>query len=240
MSGFITAHTSCVVLRETLGSYESGDSALSGPVGFRELFSEERPVSSSAPRGLWGHSLFSFLNFISNAVLVNLHADPPQLTFFLLIHNTGSAGGANLFQMVIRDSVSGITPIRTDGRVVERGFQMFAIDSLKAGSHVSVNYTAFVRSHKSEVLELPAFLTFSNASQNDICMFGPLQANLTLRLNSTDAIYPNHRVHFAGFAAGFFVALVLLSLGFLAMNLAGSTTGTESPPAEKKQRRFRP
>ncbi|XP_024125410.1 limbin isoform X2 [Oryzias melastigma] len=241
---------------------ESGDSALSGPVGFRELFSEERPVSSSAPRGLWGHSLFSFLNFISNAVLVrssrntltrqsphhslpqvqnvsspssfsvnfrkcaqvNLHADPPQLTFFLLIHNTGSAGGANLFQMVIRDSVSGITPIRTDGRVVERGFQMFAIDSLKAGSHVSVNYTAFVRSHKSEVLELPAFLTFSNASQNDICMFGPLQANLTLRLNSSDAIYPNHRVHFAGFAAGFFVALVLLSLGFLAMNLAGSTT----------------
>ncbi|RVE72391.1 hypothetical protein OJAV_G00039950 [Oryzias javanicus] len=239
---------------------ESGDSALSGTVG---LFSEERPVSSSAPRGLWGHSLYSSLNFMSNAVLVrgsrntltrqsphhslpqvqnvsspssfsvnfrkcaqvDVDADPPQLTFFLLIRNMGSAGGANLFQVVIRDSVSGIVPIRTDGRVVERGFQMFAIDSLMAGSYVAVNYTAVVRSHKSEILELPAFLTFSNASQNDICMFGPLQANLTLRVNSTDAIYPNHRVHFAGFAAGFFVALVLLSLGFLAMNLAGSGPG---------------
>lgn len=34
-----------------------------------------------------------------------------------------------------------------------------------AGSYVAVNYTAFVRSHKSEILQLPAFLTFSNASQ---------------------------------------------------------------------------
>lgn len=28
-----------------------------------------------------------------------------------------------------------------------------------------VNYTAHIRSHKIEVLDLPAFLTFSNASQ---------------------------------------------------------------------------
>lgn len=34
-----------------------------------------------------------------------------------------------------------------------------------AGSQVIVNYTAEVRSHKTEVLDLPAFLTFSNASQ---------------------------------------------------------------------------
>lgn len=37
-------------------------------------------------------------------------------------------------------------------------------------------------------------------------------------------MYPNHGVHFAGFVVGFFVTLVLLSLGFLAMNLIGLRT----------------
>lgn len=124
--------------------------------------------------------------------------DPPQLTFFLLIHNMGPVGGSgtNLFQVAIRDSISGIVPLKSEGRVVERGYQMFSIDSLSgkdqkclraesknsfcfklhlkqksnlltflAGSQITVNYTAHIRSHKSEVLDLPAFLTFSNTSQ---------------------------------------------------------------------------
>ncbi|XP_077386339.1 limbin-like [Festucalex cinctus] len=148
-------------------------------------------------------------------------ADPPLLTFFLLIHNLSPVGGTNLSQVAIRDSIFGILPIKTEGRVVERGYQVFAIDSLSAGSQLLLNYTAQIRSHKSGVLDLPAFLTFSNLSQNDVSMFGPLTANLTLRVNSTDRIYPNHGVHFAGFVGGFFVALVLLLLGFLAMNLIG-------------------
>ncbi|XP_041809196.1 limbin-like [Chelmon rostratus] len=155
---------------------------------------------------------------------VKLDTDPPQLTFSLLIHNMGPVGGTNLSQVAIRDSISGIVPLKTEGRVVERGYQTFAIDSLSAGSQVVVNYTAHIRSHKSEVLDLPAFLTFSNASQNDVSMFGPLTANLTLRVNSTDRIYPNHGVHFAGFVVGFLVTLVLLSLGFLALNLIGPRT----------------
>ncbi|XP_042367287.1 limbin-like isoform X2 [Plectropomus leopardus] len=155
---------------------------------------------------------------------VKLDTDPPQLIFFLLIHNMGPVGGTNLSQVAIRDSISGIVPLKSEGRVVERGYQTFAIDSLSAGSQVIVNYTAHIRSHKSEVLDLPAFLTFSNASQNDVSMFGPLTANLTLRVNSTDRIYPNHGVHFAGFVAGFFVTLVLLSLGFLAVNLIAPRT----------------
>ncbi|XP_030585485.1 limbin [Archocentrus centrarchus] len=155
---------------------------------------------------------------------VKLDTDPPQLTFFLLIHNVGPVGGTNLSQVAIRDSISGIVPLKSEGRVVERGYQTFAIDSLLAGSQIVVNYTAHVRSHKSEVLDLPAFLTFSNASQNDVSMFGPLTANLTLRVNSTDRIYPNHGVHFAGFVVGFFVTMVLLLLVFLAINLIGLRT----------------
>ncbi|XP_026024262.1 limbin isoform X2 [Astatotilapia calliptera] len=117
---------------------------------------------------------------------VKLDTDPPQLTFFLLVRNVGPVGGTNLSQVAIRDSISGLVPLKSEGRVVERGYQTFAIESLLAGSQVVLNYTAHVRSQKSEVLDLPAFLTFSNASQNDVSMFGPLRANLTLRMNSTD------------------------------------------------------
>lgn len=42
---------------------------------------------------------------------------------------------------------------------------LLAFFPLLAGSQVIVNYTAHIRSHKIEVLDLPAFLTFSNASQ---------------------------------------------------------------------------
>ncbi|XP_071350380.1 limbin-like [Trachinotus anak] len=223
---------------------------------------DEASLSSSAPAGPWGHSLYSSFTHMSSIVhprvrrstltrynpghilpqvqnvapptafgvkfhkcaQVKLDTDPPQLTFFLVIHNMGPVGGTNLSQVAIRDSLSGIVPLKTEGRMVERGFQTFAIDSLSAGSQIIVNYTAHIRSHKSEVLDLPAFLTFSNASQNDVSMFGPLTANLTLRVNSTDRVYPNHAVHFAGYVAGFFVTLVLLSLGFLAMNLIGLRT----------------
>ncbi|KAM3622403.1 uncharacterized protein V6R79_024347 [Siganus canaliculatus] len=229
-----------------------------GPLGS----SADGPLSSSAASGLWEHSLYTSLIYLSKKLhlrnrrstlttfnpghslpqvqsvappsafrvkfykcaRVKPDTDPPQLTFFLLIHNMGPVGGTNLSQVAIRDSISGIVPLKTDGRVVERGYQAFTIDSLSAGSQIIVNYTAHIRSHKSEVLDLPAFLTFSNASQNDVSMFGPLTANLTLRVNSTDRIYPNHGVHFAGFVVGFFVTLVLLSLGFLATTLIGPRT----------------
>ncbi|KAL7408081.1 hypothetical protein ABVT39_017838 [Epinephelus coioides] len=174
-------------------------------------------IQSVAPPSTFGVKFYK-------CAQVKLGTDPPQLIFFLLIHNMGPVGGTNLSQVAIRDSITGIVPLKSEGRVVERGYQTFAIDSLSAGTQIIVNYTAQIRSHKSEVLDLPAFLTFSNASQNDVSMFGPLTANLTLRVNSTDRIYPNHGVHFAGFVAGFFVTLVLLSLGFLAINLIGPRT----------------
>ncbi|XP_057702880.1 limbin-like [Corythoichthys intestinalis] len=151
-------------------------------------------------------------------------SDPPRLIFFLLIHNLSPVGGTNLSQVAIRDSINGLVPPKTGGKVVEKGYQMFAIDSLSAGSQIVFNYTTLIRSQKSGVLDLPAFLTFSNLSQNDVSMFGPLRANLTLRVNSTEKIHPNHGVHFAGFVAGFFVSFALLLLGFLAVNLIGPRT----------------
>lgn len=79
----------------------------------------------------------SYFSFLITHSQVKLDVDPPQLTFFLLIHNMGPVGGTNLSQVSIRDSISGIVPIKTEGRVVERGYQTFAIDSLSGmyGNH---------------------------------------------------------------------------------------------------------
>uniref|UniRef100_H3D093 EvC ciliary complex subunit 2 n=1 Tax=Tetraodon nigroviridis TaxID=99883 RepID=H3D093_TETNG len=188
-------------------------------------------VQSAAPS-------FAFGVKFHKCAQVKLDSEPPQLTFYLMVDNSGPVlgSGTNLSQVAIRDSTSGIVPIRTEGRVVERGYQIFAIDSLSAGSQVIVNYTAHIRSHKIDLLDLPAFLTFSNASQNDVSMFGPLTANLTLRVNSTDRIQPNHDAHFAGFVVGFFVTIVLLSLGFLAINLTDSRTRLNILQQNKKRR----
>lgn len=61
---------------------------------------------------------------------VKLDTDPPQLMFFLLVRNVGPVGGTNLSQVAIRDSISGLVPLKSEGRVVERGYQTFAIESL--------------------------------------------------------------------------------------------------------------
>lgn len=72
----------------------------------------------------------SYFLFLITHSQVKLDVDPPQLTFFLLIHNMAPVGGTNLSQVAIRDSIFGIVPLKTEGRVVERGYQTFAIDSL--------------------------------------------------------------------------------------------------------------
>ncbi|XP_029538343.1 limbin isoform X1 [Oncorhynchus nerka] len=203
-----------------------------------------RSRRSSLTRYITGHTLpqiqsaaqpSAFGLTFQKCAQVEAGTEFPHLTFFLLINNTGPPGDSNLSQLAIRDSVSGIAALQSGGRVVEKGFQTFTIDSLPAGSQYVVTYTALIKGHKSEILDLPAFLTFSNASLNDVNMFGPMVANLTLRLNSTNKIYPNHYVHFAGFIGGFFLSLLLLSLGFLAMNLICARARKNSLERRKKR-----
>uniref|UniRef100_A0AAR2ITJ7 Limbin n=1 Tax=Pygocentrus nattereri TaxID=42514 RepID=A0AAR2ITJ7_PYGNA len=110
----------------------------------------------------------------------------PQVTLYLVISNPPE--GTDLSQLGIRDAISDITLLQNNGNVQERGYQTFTTDSLPAGSNYVVTYMARVKGSKTEVLFLPAFLTFSNASQNDINLFGPVIANFTLRLNTTEKV----------------------------------------------------
>ncbi|KAL0977810.1 hypothetical protein UPYG_G00161490 [Umbra pygmaea] len=203
-----------------------------------------RSRRSSLTRFITGHALpqiesaakpTAFGLEFKKCAQVDAGTEFPSLTFLLRIRNSGPPGGTNLTQLAIRDSVSGITPLQSEGTVVEKGFQTFTIDSLPAGSVYVVTYTALIKGHKTVVLDLPAFLTFSNASLNDVNMFGPVLANLTLRVNSTDKIYPNHGVHFAGFIGGFFLSVLLLALGFLAMKLICGRARKNSLQQRKKQ-----
>jgi len=67
-------------------------------------------------------------------VQVILGTDPPQLAFYLLIQNLDQVGGGDLSQVAIRDSISGVVPLKSEGKVVETDYQTFALDSLPGGS----------------------------------------------------------------------------------------------------------
>ncbi|KAG5845617.1 hypothetical protein ANANG_G00141180 [Anguilla anguilla] len=160
----------------------------------------------------------------------------PLVTFFLLINNTGTPAATDLSQLGIQDAVSGLTIVNNSGAVVEKGFQSFTSDSLSAGSVYVVKYTASVKGHRNEILALPAYLTFSNASQNDINLFGPVVANFTLRVTSAEKISPNHSVHFAGFVGAFLLSALVLSLG-LAL-LPRIQAAAQKHPLQQRVRRL--
>nr|XP_055033426.1 uncharacterized protein LOC129421874 isoform X2 [Misgurnus anguillicaudatus] len=107
----------------------------------------------------------------------------PQVKVMLVI--TNPVEGNDLSQLCIRDAVSDVTLLQTNGSLQERGYQTFTTDLLPAGSEYVVLYRLSVKGNRNRVLILPAFLTFSNATQNDIYLFGPVVANFTLRINAT-------------------------------------------------------
>ncbi|KAM9814002.1 limbin-like [Neosynchiropus ocellatus] len=212
-------------------------SALPGPtVGHSADMLYVRERRTTLTRNNPGHSLPQFQSVappsefgvrFHKCAKVDYSWNPPLLTFFLLIHNTGPVGGTNLSQVAVRDSISGVIPVRTEGRVVEKGYQMFVLDVLSGGSLVLLNYTAHVKSFWGEV-KLPAFLTFSNLSQNDVSMFG-LTALLSLNANSTSRMEPSHAVHFAGFLGGLVLTVVMLLLFFLARTFVCSGARRTQP-----------
>ncbi|KAK6493552.1 limbin-like isoform X1 [Huso huso] len=158
----------------------------------------------------------------------------PTVSFKLVINNTGIPSATNISQLSIRDAVTGLTLQVTSGNVLERGFQTFTKDTLTVGSHYTVKYTALIKEPHG-ILALPAYLTFSNASQNDINLFGPLMANFTLRKNSTGKISPNHSIHFVGFLVAFIVSFVLVCLVLLIVYQIRKMSG-KIPHQNRKRR----
>ncbi|CAM4618797.1 unnamed protein product [Leuciscus chuanchicus] len=140
-----------------------------------------------------------------------------ELRVTLLVRNPEE--GHDLSQLCIRDSVSDVTLLQTNGSVQERGYQTFSTDTLPAGSQFVVLYRMSVKGNRKQVLTLPAFLTFSNATQNDIHLFGPVVANFTLRINTTEQVDVDRSVLLLGFLGSFLLSLLLLSLSVVSVKL---------------------
>ncbi|KAM9457831.1 limbin-like isoform 2-T2 [Clarias gariepinus] len=136
----------------------------------------------------------------------------PQVRVSLVVQNL--EGGTELSQLYIRDTISDIISLQTNGTVQDRQYQIFNTATLPAGSSYAVSYTASVKRSTDEHLLLPAFLTFSSTSQN-MNVFGPVVANFTLRINTTEKVCVNHALHFAGFCLAFLSCTLLLSLTLL-------------------------
>ncbi|KAB5554171.1 hypothetical protein PHYPO_G00047110 [Pangasianodon hypophthalmus] len=137
----------------------------------------------------------------------------PQVSVYLVVKNL--EGGTDLSQLSIRDTISDIVSLQTNGKVQDREYQTFSTDTLPAGSSYAVSYTASVKGSTNEDLFLPAFLTFSSTSQNDINLIGPVVVNFTLRINTTEKVCVNHALHFAGFCVAFLISTLLLSFTLL-------------------------
>ncbi|XP_077091623.1 limbin-like isoform X2 [Siphateles boraxobius] len=137
-----------------------------------------------------------------------------ELRVTLLVRNPEE--GQDLSQLCIRDSVSDVTLLQTNGSVQERGYQTFSTDTLPAGSQFVVLYKMSVKGNRKQVLTLPAFLTFSNATQNDIHLFGPVVANFTLRINTTEQVDVDRSLLLLG---SFLLFLLLLSLSVVSVKL---------------------
>ncbi|XP_051784166.1 limbin-like [Erpetoichthys calabaricus] len=198
----------------------------------RELLPSHKNVRSLAQISVFG------LTF-QKCAQVSMQTNVPSLTFMLIINNTGIPSAATLSQLSIRDSVSGLTLQSSSGILLESGFQTFTKDILAAGSSYIVKYSASIDVNvaNDQIWELPAFLTFSNASQNDINLFGPLEANFTMYMNSTSEVSPNHGLHFVGFIVAFVVSFVMVCIAFL-ISYCFKEKNRKSRSIKKKKRKI--
>ncbi|XP_051514392.1 limbin isoform X2 [Myxocyprinus asiaticus] len=200
------------------------------------------PASSVAPQGPWGHTLYMLFGqwveptlkragqrttrtTVKSAVLglmfhkcaqVETGTELAQVRVMLVI--TNPADGIDLSQLSIRDTISDITLLQTNGSVQERGYQTFTTHSLPAGSQCVFVYSVSVTGNRNKILTLPAFLTLSNSTQNEIHLFSPVVANFTLRIKTTQQVDVDHALHFTVFISSFLLTLLLLSVSAVIVN----------------------
>ncbi|XP_072549941.1 limbin-like isoform X3 [Salminus brasiliensis] len=69
---------------------------------------------------------------------------------------------------------------------------------------------------------------------NDINLFGPVVANFTLRLNTTEKVSVNHALHFAGFCGALVVSTLLFSLTLFSTSCLYTKLCTHTPQNRRR------
>ncbi|XP_058286090.1 limbin [Hylobates moloch] len=149
-------------------------------------------------------TLFAFLDAIS----VSGPSEAQTAHIWLLVNNTKTPSSANLSELLLLDSIAGLTIRDSIGNRTSEGFQAFSKKFLQAGDAFAVSYAATLQAGDlgiGESLKLPAQLTFQSSSRNRT----QLKALFSITAEENITVLPHHGLHAAGFFIAFLFSLVL-------------------------------
>ncbi|XP_017394636.1 limbin [Cebus imitator] len=176
----------------------------------KNLFKRESPIThrlyGDISREVQGTSENGVI--FQKCALVSGPSEAQTAHIWLLVNNTKTPSSANLSELLLLDSITGLTIGESIGNRTSEGFQAFSKKFLQVGDAFAVSYTATLQAGdiwNGESLKLPAQLTFQSSSQNRT----QLKALFTITAEENIRVLPNHGLHAAGFFFAFLLSLVL-------------------------------
>ncbi|XP_030781703.1 limbin isoform X2 [Rhinopithecus roxellana] len=137
----------------------------------KNLFKRESPIThrlyGDISREVQGTSENGVI--FQKCALVSGPSEAQTAHVWLLVNNTKTPSSANLSELLLLDSIAGLTVRDSIGNRTSEGFQAFSKKFLQVGDAFAVSYTATLQAgdlENGESLKLPAQLTFQSSSQN--------------------------------------------------------------------------
>lgn len=137
----------------------------------KNVFKRESPVThhlyGDISREVQGTSENGVI--FQKCALVSGPSEAQTAHIWLLVNNTKTPSSANLSELLLLDSIAGLTVLESIGNKTSEGFQAFSKKFLQVGDAFAVSYAATLQAGdlgNGESLKLPAQLTFQSSSQN--------------------------------------------------------------------------
>uniref|UniRef100_A0A8C9IV15 EvC ciliary complex subunit 2 n=1 Tax=Piliocolobus tephrosceles TaxID=591936 RepID=A0A8C9IV15_9PRIM len=176
----------------------------------KNLFKRESPIThrlyGDISREVQGTSENGVI--FQKCALVSGPSEAQTAHIWLLVNNTKTPSSANLSELLLLDSIAGLTVRESIGNRTSEGFQAFSKKFLQVGDAFAVSYAATLQAGdlgNGESLKLPAQLTFQSSSQNRT----QLKALFSITAEESITVLPYHGLHAAGFFIAFLLSLVL-------------------------------
>ncbi|XP_054409677.2 limbin isoform X2 [Pongo abelii] len=176
----------------------------------KNLFKRESPIThrlyGDISREVQGTSENGVI--FQKCALVSGPSEAQTAHIWLLVNNTKTPSSANLSELLLLDSIAGLTIQDSIGNRTSEGFQAFSKKFLQAGDAFVVSYAATLQAGdlgNGESLKLPAQLTFQSSSRNRT----QLKALFSITAEENITVLPHHGLHAAGFFIAFLLSLVL-------------------------------
>uniref|UniRef100_A0A8D2GAS1 EvC ciliary complex subunit 2 n=1 Tax=Theropithecus gelada TaxID=9565 RepID=A0A8D2GAS1_THEGE len=176
----------------------------------KNLFKRESPVTHRLYEDISREVQETSENGVifQKCALVSGPSEAQTAHIWLLVNNTKTPSSANLSELLLLDSIAGLTVLESIGNRTSEGFQAFGKKFLQVGDAFAVSYAATLQAGdlgNGESLKLPAQLTFQSSSQNRT----QLKALFSITAEESITVLPHHGLHAAGFFIAFLLSLVL-------------------------------